>query len=481
MDRALIYPVTPNDRIFLHDTKQKMTPKDSTDQHFYNVMPEVTSGAMVKAKVAPVLNSAPNIDTNQGLPPLASSGKAKSKILLFGILGLILLVIIGGAVAYFYTQNSTPEIQETNINTIDQQPESNPDVTTPADWQSRYFGTEICTELVICGDKADPDRDGLDNVTEYDKSTAPNNNDSDSDGVADGDEVNIFRMDPLLSRTYRSGTYTDSDFIKGGYDIVTDEPYTNEQLLDIKSRIKQFGLHQPTLTTLGPIAFQLYEFIDPTLPQLPANLDLSPQAKLDRDSQRQSTIKKVGVALIQYQTEKKSFPPTDDFIVMADLIKPYNLVATNYNDPISIIPYVYGYVSQNNNSEFTLSYYSETQNQLIKYTSANAATDAKKEIGQSNDTQRRSDLESLQQALLVYSSTQLEPGSEKQYVFPPADSLKTELARFISQIPVDPVTKLDYTYSVNSTFDGFSLKAIFENPKTGTTGYLCNQNECKEY
>lgn len=447
-------------------------------------MPEVTGGAIIKAKsivpsASPVVNTS---STSTAPQPAVGHSWMPSKKLLIITGGVLVLLIAAAAFGYWKFFGTTPAPAETTPEPIvEEEPKPNPDVTTPGDWQSRYFGSEVCLELVSCGDKADPDRDGLDNKAEYDKGTDPNNNDGDSDGVADGDEVNIFGMDPLLSRTYREGQYLDSDFIKGGYHIVTDEPYTDQQLLEIKSKIKQYGLHQPTLTTLGPVAFQLYEFTDPNLPQLPANLDQSPQAKLDRDTQRQSTIKKVGGALIKYQAEKKSFPPTDDFIVMADLIRSYNMVATNYNDPVGISPFLYGYQATSNNNEFTLTYYSETQNQLIKYTSKNAVEDVAKEDSKMYDEKRKEDLESIQQALRVYSTTQLEPGSEKMYVFPPADKLKTELARYITQIPTDPTTKLDYVYQVGPNFDTFTIKAVLQNPRAGSTGYLCNQMECKEY
>lgn len=466
----------------------------TTDQHnpFYNVMPDITTGAVTKPSPIPVVKpvSSPEALTNAPQPPRVNSkpislpsnqptGGRKRFFLFLGIALLIVIAATAAGVYFMQSQNDTATDEQQIANNTES---ANPDVTTPGDWLQRYFGAETCTELVTCGDKSDPDRDGLDNKAEYNTGTDPNNNDSDRDGIADGDETLIFNTDPLISKTYREGPYVDSDFIKGGYDIYTDEPYTNERLLTIKSRIKQYGLHQPTLTTIGTLSFQLYEFTDPNQPTLPADLDLSPQAKLDRDSQRQSTIKKVGAALIKYHAEKKSYPPTDDFVVMADMIKTYNQVATNYNDPIAREPYVYGYTSTSNNADFVLTYYSETQNQLIKYFAKDAQADSAKDTSKLSDDQRKRDLETIQQALMVYSSTQLDPNSDKEFVFPPSDKLRQALIpRYLTQMPTDPVTKLDYAYQVGPNFDTFTIKAQLQNPISGTTGYLCNQNECKPY
>ena len=137
-------------------------------------------------------------------------------------------------------------------------------VSTPVDWQKRYFGNERCQDLAICGDSADPDHDGLTNV-EYGYKTDPNNPDSDSDGLADGDEVHAFGSSPLTGRTYSSGQYNDADFVKGGYDTTTNEKFTPEKLTDIKSKIAQSGLHQPTISTLGTDALAQYGFVDTSL------------------------------------------------------------------------------------------------------------------------------------------------------------------------------------------------------------------------
>ena len=57
----------------------------------------------------------------------------------------------------------------------------------------------------------DPDSDGLDNISEQAAGTDPNLADTDSDGLNDGDEVNIWNTDPL-------GSDTDGDGLTDGFE-----------------------------------------------------------------------------------------------------------------------------------------------------------------------------------------------------------------------------------------------------------------------
>ena len=379
-------------------------------------------------------------------------------------------------------QGNSEETLATTENTNTEQNVPDNDVTTSPEWLARYFGAETCTIKTTCADVSDPDKDGLNNKEEFELGTDPNNPDSDSDGIADGDEHHVFNSDPLISRTYRDGEYNDADFIKGGYDIGSNNQYTDAQLTDIKTKIKDLGLHQPTLTTIGSLALSLYDFQDPTSANLSRlNIDQSPQAKLDRDTQRQSTIKKIGAALIKYLNAKKTYPVTNDFVALNDAIASYNTVATNYNDPINQDQYVYGYQSDAKGLDFTLTYYSETQNQLIKYTAKNAQDAAKKDNAQVNDQQRVTDLENIKSALLVYSSTVVDSNSSQVYVFPTLEQLQASLVpRYITTIPKDP-NGASYIYEPSPNLDSFKLKATFEAPTSGKTGYMCDQENCKEF
>lgn len=444
---------------------------DPNQKTFYNVMPEATGSPLIHTtKVKPAL-----------APTAPKTKRPFNKKMLFIPVVVVLVIAAAFGVWYFLKHRQQPvaiEVQDTTA-----QAQQAPDVTTPGEWLSKYFGSQTCTEITQCGDKADPDRDGLTNKDEFSAGTDPNNPDCDSDGIADGDEKNIFGSDPLLARTYRNGSFNDSDFVKGGFDFTTDTPYTPDQLSAIKDKIKANGLHQPTLTTIGEVALSLYDFTDPNpAPALPSNIDQSAQAKLDRDTQRQTTIKKIGIALLKYKDDKGKFPIATDFVSMTDMIKPYNTVATNYNDPINLNQYVYSYQLDSNGQDFTLSYYSETQNQLIKYKSADATKDQAKENTQGNDDTRMRDLDNIRSALLIYSSANIDPNGQAQYAFPTADKLVSALVpKYLSAMPKDPVTGQDYQYQVGPQFDTFTIKAILQNPPTGTTGYQCNQDECRNY
>lgn len=454
-------------------------------------MPEANS-----KRVTPVRKvSAQKADAVFGTPTTAP--KAKSTITMGGpgklgrifsnkfiLIPIAVLVLgglgLGGFLIYRAVNKSTPEpIVSDNTNS---EPKVDADVTTPPEWLARFFGAETCTIKTTCADISDPDKDGLTNKEEFELGADPNNPDSDSDGISDGDEHHIFGSDPLLSRTYRDGEYNDPDFVKGGYDVATNTPYTVDQMTAIKSKVKELGLHQPTLTTIGTLALSLYDFEDPSAAALSKlNIDQSPQAKLDRDTQRQSTIKKIGAALIKYLNAKKSYPVTNDFVALNDAIASYNTVATNYNDPINQDQYVYGYQSDAKGLDFTLTYYSETQNQLIKYNAKNAQDAAKKDNAQVNDQQRVTDLENVKSALLVYSSSVVDSNSSQVYAFPNKDQFPAVLIpRFISAMPKDPNGSV-YIYEPSANLDSFTLKAIFEAPTAGKTGYMCDQENCKEF
>jgi hypothetical protein len=466
-------------------------PDLDSQQPFYNVMPEAHPNKAVSPQrqvnstnTEKVFGSSVAPDSAKKITMAGSGGHRSYNHIIRNIAIAVVIVIVLGAAAFGVWKlffNKTEPVLAPDTNTAPQQI-TVPDVSTPGDWLARYFGTETCVNKAQCGDSADPDRDGYTNKEEYTTGTDPNNPDSDGDGIADGDEAHVFSSDPLISRTYRDGQYNDADFVKGSYDIQTNTPYTDQQLADIKTKVKDQGLHQPTLTTIGALALSIYDFQDPEMKSLEdLNIDLTPQAKLDRDTQRQTTIKKIGGALLKYKQEKDSFPVGTDFTPMSEAIGPYNTVATNYFDPINKLQYIYGYESTGTGVDFTLTYYSETQNQLIKYTNKDAETNALKDDAQTHNQQRIADLENIKSALLIYSSANVDSNSEQINVFPTKEQYPSVLLpHYISAIPKDP-NGSDYVYDVNENFTSFTLKAVFDSPATGTTGYICNELECKNY
>jgi hypothetical protein len=127
-----------------------------------------------------------------------------------------------------------------------------------------------------------------------------------------------------------------------------------------------------------------------------------------------------------------------------------------------------------------LSFYSEVAGQPISKNAADAVRDANNEQSAIYDNQRETDLESIRTALLLYSQNNAAGGQD--YVFPTKDKYKTAIVpQYISVIPVDPKTGAAYDYEVSPTFNTFTLKTLLDNPPTGATGYMCNQDNCQNY
>jgi hypothetical protein len=469
------------------DEAENINEVETAEHVFYNVLPP-------EKAAGPLANAGPGSAAMANPPAVASSVVSSSflgrlnKRLLVIISAAVVIVALGGWFGYRLlhkpaatTPPSEPPANTAPVNTAPQQPAG---VTTPEDWQQRYFGTQICANVTVCGDSSDPDRDGLSNIDEYNSQTDPNNPDSSGGGLADGDKVHVFGGDPLKVKT-KDGQYTDADYAKYGYDLSTDQPFTADKVASLKAAIQQYGLHEPTIKTLGPEALAQYGFTSPAVTDptaLDPSIDQSAGAKLARDTQRLDSIKKIGAGLLKYFAANKTYPDTTDFNQMVAVIKPLITVATNFTDPINKNQYVYGYVVGSKGQDFTLTYYSETQSLLIKYGAQAAQADVGKDTSTVYDDQRTRDLENLRVALLLYSSHNVDAHSTQQYVFPPVDQYKTALVpTYITEIPKDPKTLQYYDYQVNDKFDTFTLKAPLDSPPTGTTGYMCNQEECKNY
>lgn len=462
---------------------------EQAGETFYNVMPQDGSGPQVFSQPETPQTMT---DTSAGESTTFTLPHSNRKVVMITV--VVIVVAILGAFGYFgyrYAQqhkNTVAVNENTDQPTNTEQPPANKDVTTPPDWQSRYFSAEVCADMNVCADSADPDRDGLSNLEEYNTKTDPNNADSDADGLSDGDEVHVFGGSPLTDRTNSAEEYKDSDYAKGGYDITTNVKYSETQLRDIKSKIKDKGLHQPTIKTLGADNLKQYDFTDtsgtvPDSSSIDSSIDQSPTAKLARDTSRSASIQKIAGGLIKYKAAKGTYPDTADFNEMVTKVKSYIGVATNYADPINKDKYVYGYVTASGNQDFTLLYFSETQNLVIKYTSQQAELDQIKNNASANDDKRLHDVENLARALGIYSDAHTDVNSTQGHVFPTDATYKAELVdqKYITEIPKDPRTGQDYVYEAGEHYDTFTLKAVFDNPPKGQTGYLCNQEECHNY
>ncbi len=471
----------------------------------YSIMPHSTKQDVVVAPTLKIIEEQPKSEPEKTSNLLSLLKKYRLYLILVPVL------IAGAGIAYFFISNRTknaykPEdllVKNVQKNQPPKAEDNSPAFKTPKEWRDKYFPS--CADETLCGDNADPDNDGLKNIDEFTINTDPNNADSDQDGLSDGDEVHVFGTSPLKSHTNDDPKYSDADYLKGGYDVKTGKLMTAEQIADITAKMKKFGLHKETIATLGNSLTAIYNFTPAnqgekvpnasstppniqgggtgsTTPDslLPNGVDQSATAKQDRDAQRTNTIKNIGINLIKYYADLKQFPKASDFKEMTDAIKPYNKVATNITDPINKDPYVYTYSAESDGSDFTLTFYSETQAQQIKIHKADAAKYAADEQAALYDDRRKSDLESLRNALILYSNNNV--AGSQDYVFPTQANYKTTLApTFIPSIPKDPKTGQDYEYKVSEAFNTFTLKALLDKPPAGMSGYLCNQEECRNY
>lgn len=213
----------------------QQTPREEQDLSF-QVMPNL-------GKNSPPVSAPLPVDDYHEERPVGSSGGRKK--LAYIIIAIVALLIIG-ALGYFLLWQSDGENSE-------QAPVSK----LPASWVQKQFDTQTCTEPTVCGDDADPDKDGLKNYDEFRSGTTPSNSDTDGDGLADGDEVFIYNIDPTLKFTDRrdivaQNNWTDGFQIKNGYDPLTPAlKFTENRLNQISQSIQQYKLHEPTITTLG--------------------------------------------------------------------------------------------------------------------------------------------------------------------------------------------------------------------------------------
>ncbi len=477
-------------------------PEQTEKYLFYNVMPKGKSENTIIQPKLTVVESAQTSST----PPTAGPNFFKKHLKLFVIIFIVIILAGGGYYAYSQYLAKPPKTDDllgpkfkSHLNSET----SNTASTTPSqiseEWQTKYFGSATCKDIAVCSDNSDPDRDGLNNLEEFKGGTDPNNADSDTEGLADGDELKVFLTKASDKHSGINPKYNDAESIKGGYDPHTDKKYTSDDIQAIMARIKDFGLHEPTIKTLGDSLSKIYHFdgspvatttqvslqtatsstVSTSSPVI-SGVDSSANAKQDRDAQRSNTFQTIGIALLKYQTANKTFPDLQTFSDMYAEVKAYNLVATNPVDPINKEPYVYSYTSINGGADFTMAFYSETQNQVIKVHAADAQKYVTDQQASTNDDQRKTDLDSIQSALLLYSNENI--AGNQDYVFPTQAKLKTDLVpKYFSSLPKDPQTGKDYDYQVSATFNTFTLKTTLQAPPTGNTGYMCNQSECLYY
>ena len=76
---------------------------------------------------------------------------------------------------------------------------------------------EVTSEPAVLTVIKDSDLDGLSDVREQELNSDPNNADTDSDGLKDGEEVSVHKTDPTIADTDQDGLL-DGLEIRGGFD-----------------------------------------------------------------------------------------------------------------------------------------------------------------------------------------------------------------------------------------------------------------------
>lgn len=97
---------------------------------------------------------------------------------------------------------------------------------------------------------ADTDNDGLYDLIEITRSYNPNKPDTDGDGLADGDELNVYGTSPVLSDT-DGDKFSDGDEVAGQYNPLGSGAADAARLNEWRANEAKYGLHEPTLTTIG--------------------------------------------------------------------------------------------------------------------------------------------------------------------------------------------------------------------------------------
>lgn len=109
---------------------------------------------------------------------------------------------------------------------------------------------EPAPEAVVEEATSDADRDGLTLDEEELAGLDPHDPDTDKDGISDGDEPHIFGTDPKKKDTDED-KYSDGQEIRDGYDPTGLGGMTETEKSAYAANEKKYGLHQPTLKTIG--------------------------------------------------------------------------------------------------------------------------------------------------------------------------------------------------------------------------------------
>ncbi len=165
--------------------------------------------------------SAPFLAEEQGAGQIPQSAEVPQEAPFSGgkILGLVItlavLILLGFGSLYIYTSFIKNNATENN-NFITPDTVTTPDTTPDTTSDTNTSSTNTTEDTILFGEPVDTDSDGVSDVDEAGYGTNTLNWDTDADELSDGDEIMIWRTDPLIFDTDRDG-YGDGVEIKNGY------------------------------------------------------------------------------------------------------------------------------------------------------------------------------------------------------------------------------------------------------------------------
>ncbi len=146
-----------------------------------------------------------------------------SRGIMTAIIGVIVLLILGGGGWWIWSfvrggETPSPAPVAQPVVSPSEQTDTLPGPTpaTPSPTADSAVPAERVDEQILFGEPLDQDADGLDDSREEDLQLDPQNWDTDSDQLSDGDEVIIWKTNPL-SRDTDGDSYLDGAEVKSGY------------------------------------------------------------------------------------------------------------------------------------------------------------------------------------------------------------------------------------------------------------------------
>lgn len=214
-------PTEPVDMFEGVDEKDKQAPVEAVKP-----IPDALSAGLLKKRTENI-QTPPDLNS---IVPKQEVYKVTGPVFGRAILFVIIAAVLGGLGFggwYIYSKvisKNTVTQTETSSNNSDL-PNPPQDITpavaipdnsaqTPA--VTSDIPAKVNNDQILFGESTDTDKDGLDNIRETELATDSNNPDTDADGLSDGDEVLIWKTNPLVPDT-DGDSYPDGTEVRNGY------------------------------------------------------------------------------------------------------------------------------------------------------------------------------------------------------------------------------------------------------------------------